>query len=90
MLFTNQSFLFGASTLAQTAGGTFLDESRTRAELFCPALIFTIKNVATGITRAFCQMKRVFTNAANLQPGTYEIMVQLPSFRRGKPKKTSS
>lgn len=69
-----------ADGLAQTAGGTILGKVMDQSGAILPGAAVTIKNVATGITRAVLSNETGVYSAANLQPGSYEVMVELPSF----------
>ena len=75
--------IFAVSALAQTAGGTILGRVTDQSGAILPGADITIKNVATGITRGVLSNEAGLYNAANLQPGTYEVTVELPSFTVG-------
>src|SRR5262245_64611887 len=71
---------FNSAATAQTAGGTILGRVTDQSGAILPGAEITIKNVAAGIMRAVLSNEVGLFNAANLQPGTYEVTVQLPSF----------
>src|SRR5215467_3943240 len=73
-------FFIAAAVFAQTAGGTILGKVTDQTGAILPGADITIKNTATGVTRAVLSNETGLYNAANLQPGTYEIKVELPSF----------
>ena len=68
---------------AQTSGGTIAGRVTDPTDAVLPGVTVTIKNIATGITRSVLTGETGAYSAANLQPGTYEIMAQLPSFTVG-------
>jgi hypothetical protein len=71
---------FATEVFAQTAGGTILGKVTDQSGAVLPGAEITIKNVATGVTRAMLSNESGLYSAANLQPGTYEVKVELPSF----------
>lgn len=75
--------LWATAALAQTAGGTILGKITDESGAILPGTAVTIKNVATGVTRSMLSNESGIYNAANLQPGTYEIQAELPSFAIG-------
>ncbi len=80
ILFLNVS---ASGLFAQTAGGTILGRVTDTAGAIVPGVVVTIKNSATGITRAVQSSETGAYSAANLQPGIYEITAQIPSFALG-------
>jgi hypothetical protein len=66
--------------LAQTVGGTILGKIKDQTGAVLPGADITITNTATGVTRAVISDETGTYNAANLQPGKYEIRVDMPSF----------
>src|SRR5579883_721204 len=72
--------LFSTKVPAQTAGGTILGKITDQSGAILPGTDITIKNAATGITRSVLSNESGLYSAPNLQPGTYEIKAELPSF----------
>jgi hypothetical protein len=73
-----------SSVFAQTAGGGILGKVTDPSGAILPGAVITIKNTATGITRSMLTNESGTYSAANLQPGTYEVLAQLPSFAVGR------
>jgi hypothetical protein len=71
---------------AQTAGGTILGKVTDVTGAILPGVAITIKNSETGITRALLTGETGVYNAANLQPGTYQITAEMPAFSVGMKK----
>jgi hypothetical protein len=67
----------------QTVGGTILGRVKDQTGGILPGADVTIKNTATGLTRAVITNETGAYNAINLQPGIYEVMVEMPSFSIG-------
>ena len=78
-----------SSVFAQTSGGTILGKIADPSGAILPGVAVTIKNVATGITRFVLTNESGSYNAANLQPGPYEVLAELPSFTAGHRKDIS-
>src|SRR4029079_8070388 len=68
---------------AQTVGGTILGRIKDQTGALLPGADVTIKNAATGVTRAVISNETGGYNAINLQPGNYEVMVEMPSLSVG-------
>jgi hypothetical protein len=75
--------LLATGTFAQTAGGTILGKVTDLTGAILPGVAVTIKNVETGITRAVLTGETGVYNAANLQPGIYQVTAELPAFSVG-------
>src|SRR5689334_1816788 len=76
-------FLVCDVAIGQTAGGTILGKIRDQTGAVLPGAEVTIKNTATGVTRNILSDETGTYNAPNLQPGTYDVTVQMPSFGSG-------
>jgi hypothetical protein len=76
--------LLASVVLAQTAGGTILGKVADPSGAILPGVAITIKNTATGIMRSVLTNESGAYSAANLQPGTYEVLAELPSFATGR------
>ncbi len=74
------ALIASASASAQTTGGTLLGKVTDTTGGVIPGASVTIKNTATGITRALLTNEIGGYQAPNLQPGIYEITVAMPSF----------
>src|SRR6185295_17178460 len=68
---------------AQTAGGSILGKITDLTGALLPGVAVTIKNTETGITRSVLTGETGSYNAANLQPGIYQVMAEMPSFSVG-------
>src|SRR5262245_23799692 len=75
-----------ASVYAQTAGGTILGRVTDLTGAVIPGAAITIKNTETGIMRSVLTGETGVYNAANLQPGTYLVTAEMPSFSTGMKK----
>src|SRR5262252_3899532 len=73
-------FFIAPAAFAQTAGGTILGKVTDQTGGILPGADITIKNTATGITRSVLSNETGIYSAPNLQPGTYEVKAELPSF----------
>src|SRR5215813_685173 len=74
------ALVLSANVSAQTTGGTMLGKVTDTTGGVIPGASVSIKNTATGITRALLTNEIGGYQAPNLQPGTYEIIVAMPSF----------
>lgn len=77
-------FLSLTTSFGQTVGGTVLGAVTDRSGARLPGAEVEIKNMDTGLTRAVLTNESGTFNAANLQPGTYEVTISLPGFAAGK------
>jgi hypothetical protein len=76
--------LLVAFAFGQTAGATILGAVTDRSGARLPGAEVVIKNADTGVTRAMLTNETGAFNTANLQPGTYEVIVAMPGFAPGK------
>src|SRR2546421_847832 len=74
---------FASAGFTQTAGGTILGKVTDVTGAILPGVAVTIKNGETGITRAVLTGDTGVYNAANLQPGTYQVSAEMPAFSVG-------
>ena len=78
------SLVFGLSGLspvyAQAVGATLSGTVTDPSGAVVPKTAVSIKNIATGITRASTTDPAGFYSAPNLLPGSYEITVSAPGF----------
>jgi len=74
------SVIFFATVSGQTTGGTMLGKVTDTTGAVIPGASITIKNIATGITRALLSNEVGGYQAPNLQPGTYDVTVAMPAF----------
>jgi hypothetical protein len=78
------TYLSASAVFAQTAGGTILGKVTDPSGAVLPGVAVTITNTATRIMRSVLTNESGSYTAANLQPGTYEILAELPSFTSGR------
>jgi len=81
--------IFVSSISAQTAGGTILGKVTDLTGAILPGVAITIKNSETGITRALLTGETGVYDAANLQPGVYQVTAEMTSFSVGLKKDIS-
>jgi carboxypeptidase family protein len=65
---------------AQVSGGTVSGTVSSASQLAMPNARVTLKDVATGVTRAVTTGAMGFYSSANLVPGTYEMTVEASGF----------
>src|SRR6478736_3205774 len=65
---------------AQVAGGTISGAVTTGSQLAMPNARVTLKEVATGVSRAVTTGARGLYTTPNLEPGTYEMTVEASGF----------
>src|SRR5579864_5571303 len=72
--------LLGVRANAQVAGGTISGTVTTGAQFVMPNARVTLKDVATGVSRAVTTGARGLYTSPNLEPGTYELTVEASGF----------
>jgi hypothetical protein len=72
--------LFSGPALAQVAGATLSGTVADQSGGFLPQAAISIKNIATGITRASTTSSAGFYSVPNLLPGTYEVRASAQGF----------
>jgi carboxypeptidase family protein/TonB-dependent receptor-like protein len=70
----------GVRANAQVAGGTISGVVTTGSQLALPNARVTLKDVATGVSRAVTTGARGLYTTPNLEPGTYEMTVEASGF----------
>jgi hypothetical protein len=81
--------IFVSSISAQTAGGTILGKVTDLTGAILPGVAITIRNSETGITRALLTGETGVYDAANLQPGIYQVTAEMTAFSVGLKKDIS-
>jgi hypothetical protein len=74
------SFWLPATAHAQVAGATLSGTVTDQSGAVIPQAAISIKNIATGITRASTTSSAGFYSVPNLLPGTYEIKASAQGF----------
>src|ERR1700730_946411 len=72
--------LLSVQVHAQVAGGTLSGIVTDQSGAVVPKAEISIKNIATGVTRAVLSDPAGFYSAPNLLPGSYEITTAAPGF----------
>jgi hypothetical protein len=74
------SLLISTPVRAQVVGATLFGTVKDQSGAVIPTSYISIKNIATGLTRAVKTDAAGFYTAPNLLPGTYEITATAPGF----------
>src|ERR1700736_2258651 len=79
-VFLTMCVLLASHAYAQTSGATLSGTVTDQSGGVVPQAAISIKNIATGITRASTTSTAGFYSVPNLLPGAYEVKASAPGF----------